>query len=271
MPIIGLGTWQMNGNAAQTIARALQLGYRMIDTSGDYGTQQAVGKGLKKSGLPRDKVYIVTKVEEYQDAYRAARRNVEEMGLEYADLILIHRPPAYSAGESLWQGLIQAQEEGIARDIGVSNYSIEQIEQLIKASGVTPAVNQIEWTPYGHSSQMLEYCQHHDITIQAYSPLTREKKMEDGPLKRLAARYGKSPEQILLRWNIQQGTVPLPKSSNPAHLRENLDIFDFQISEDDMAELRGLNRQYSSLSSSSSLQYIDNKSERRAKWDYSMT
>lgn len=252
MPVIGLGTWQMS-DPAHIVRYALNIGYRMIDTSRDYGTQVGVGKGLRKSGLPRDKVYIVTKVEENEDTFEAARRNVEEMGLEYADLILIHRPPSYSADEDLWQGLIKAKEQGLTRDIGVSNYSVGEIDRLIRSSGVVPAVNQIEWTPFGHDQRMLDYCLDKDIVIQAYSPLTREKKVHDKRLCQLAEHYDKSPEQILLRWSIQLGTVPLPKSDNLAHLRENLDVFDFQISEDDMAILNGVNARFSSLSS---LQYI---------------
>jgi diketogulonate reductase-like aldo/keto reductase len=253
MPVIGLGTWQMNHNDVESISKALEMGYRMIDTSGDYGTQEAVGKAVRKSGLSRDKVYIVTKIEEDENAYKAARRNVEEMGLSYADLILIHRPPAYSAGENLWRGLMEAREEGIAKDIGVSNYSVDELDQLIKSSGYIPAVNQIEWSPFGHSMEMLEYAQDHEIVIQAYSPLTREKMTGSKVLREIASRYEKTAEQILLRWNIQLGTVPLPKAANTNHQRENLDIFDFQISEDDMATLNSLNEEYSSLSS---LQYI---------------
>lgn len=253
MPVIGLGTWQMSHSDADAIRKALEIGYRMIDTSGDYGTQEAVGKAVRKSGLSRDKVYIVTKIEEDEEAYRAARKNVEEMNLGYADLILIHRPPAYSAGEDLWRGLIRAKEDGITRDIGVSNYSIEQINQLIRSSGYIPAVNQIEWSPFGHSLEMLEYCRDNDIIIQAYSPLTRENRTGQGILRGMARRYAKTPEQIILRWNIQLGTVPVPKSVNSQHQKENLDIFDFQISENDMDRLNSLNEQYSSLSS---LQYI---------------
>lgn len=253
MPVIGLGTWQMSHNDSDLIRRALETGYRMIDTSGDYGTQEAVGKAVRKSGLSRDKVYIVTKIEENEDAYRAVRKNVEEMGLAYADLILIHRPPAYSAGEDLWRGLIRAKEDGIAKDIGVSNYSIDQMNQLVQASAYIPAVNQIEWSPFGHSLEMLEYCQDNDIIIQAYSPLTRENMTDHALLKSIASSYDKTPEQVILRWNIQLGTVPLPKSANTYHQKENVDIFDFQISEDDMAALNSLNEQYSSMSS---LQYI---------------
>lgn len=253
MPVIGLGTWQMGHRAVEAISNGIRRGYRMIDTSGDYGTQAAVGEALRVTEIGRDKIFIVTKIEENEDAYDATLANVQEMGLAYADLILIHRPPHDSAGQELWQGLIRARQDRIARDIGVSNYSIDQLQELIDDSGIVPAVNQIEWTPFGHSVEMLEFCKDNDIVIQAYSPLTREEKADDQRLARIAETYGKTPEQIMLRWNLQLGTVPLPKASNFAHQRENLDIFDFILSEDDMETLNSMNQRYSSLSS---LQYI---------------
>lgn len=253
MPVIGLGTWQMGSDVAEIVAEALSLGYRMLDTSGDYGTQPGVGEGLRKSNVSRQEVFIVTKVEEDDDGYEAARKNVSEMGLTQADLILIHRPPNSSAGQKIWKGLIRAHDEGITRDIGVSNYSTGQINELISDSGVVPAVNQIEWSPFGHDMDMLDFCRENDIVIQAYSPLTREKMTKNDKLRDVAARYDKTPEQILLRWNIQLGCVPLPKASSREHLQENLDVFDFIISENDMATLSSLNEHYSSLST---LQYL---------------
>lgn len=249
MPIIGLGTWQLTDDTAGTIETALQLGYPMIDTSGDYGTQPGIGEGLKRSGASRESFYLVTKVEETDDAYEATKQDLKELQLEYADLMLIHRPPASGAGEELWQGLMRARDEGFTKDIGVSNYSIDQIQTLIDASGEVPVVNQIEWSPYGHSEDMLSFCQNKHIIIQAYSPLTRAKRGDDEMVEDIARSYGKTPAQLLLRWNLQLGTVPLPKANRREHLTENLDIFDFAISDDDMATLNGLNENYSSLSS----------------------
>ncbi|HVX57451.1 MAG TPA: aldo/keto reductase, partial [Candidatus Saccharimonadales bacterium] len=151
MPIMGLGTWKLTRDTADTVAKALELGYRMIDTSGDYGTQPGVGEGIRRSGIGRDEVYLVTKVEETDDAYEATLRNLRELQLDHADLVLIHRPPADEVGLELWRGLIRAKQEGLARDIGVSNYSIDQLQALTDATGETPAVNQIEWSPFGHS------------------------------------------------------------------------------------------------------------------------
>lgn len=249
MPIMGLGTWQLTKDTAETIVKALELGYCMIDTSGDYGTQPGVGEGIKKSGIQRSKFYLVTKVEEDEDAYEATRKNLHELDLEYADLMLIHRPPKSGAGEELWKGLIRAKEEGLARDIGVSNYSIEQMKSLIDTTNEVPVVNQIEWSPFGHSEEMLEYCREHNIIIQAYSPLTRREKLEDPVVTDMAGRYGKTPAHVFIRWNIQLGVVPIVKANSEEHLKENLDVFDFEISDDDMATLNGLNEHYSSLGS----------------------
>jgi 2,5-diketo-D-gluconate reductase A len=249
MPVLALGTWQLTNNTAEAVAFALGKGYTMIDTSGDYGTQPGIAEGIKKSGLKRDDFYIVTKVEETDDAYRAVHKNLGELQLDYADLILIHRPPKQGAGEELWQGLIRARDEGLTRDIGVSNYSAELIQTLIEASGEVPVVNQIEWSPFGHSDAMLSYARENHITIQAYSPLTRTKRLNDDILVGIANKYGKSPAQVLIRWNVQLGTVPLPKANRQEHQIENIDVFDFKLTDDDMITLSHLNERYSSLGS----------------------
>lgn len=247
MPTLGLGTWQLSKDTADIVVKALELGYRMIDTSGDYGTQPGIAKGLKKSDVDRSSIYIVTKVEEDEDAYKSAQKNVSELGLEYADLILIHRPPKGSAGQKLWEGLRRARDDGIVKDIGVSNYTIEQMQTLAESSSEMPTVNQIEWTPFGHSQDMLDFCQENDIIIQAYSPLTRTKRLDDKLVARLAKKYGKTPAQILIRWCLQIGCVPLPKANKRKHLEDNADVFDFEINQNDMAGLNKLNEHYSAL------------------------
>jgi 2,5-diketo-D-gluconate reductase A len=249
MPLMGLGTWQLTGDTAATVARALELGYPMIDTSGDYGTQPGIGAGIRSSGAERESFYLVTKVEETDNAYQATRRNLGELGLDYADLMLIHRPPDEGAGEVLWEGLSQAQREGLTKDIGVSNYSVDQMRELTETTGERPAVNQIEWTPFGCSDAMLDYCRKNRIVIQAYSPLTRAERLDHEVLVKMSADYAKSPAQLLIRWNLQIGTVPLPKANQAQHLEENLDVFDFELGDEDMAALRGLNERYSSLGS----------------------
>ncbi len=246
MPVIGLGTWGMK-NSAETVAMALGMGYSMIDTSGDYGTQAGVGEGIERSGLVREDVYIVSKVEETDDAYVASRKNVDELGVEYVDLMLIHRPPHDGAGIELWNGLIRARSEGLAIDIGVSNYSVEDMTTLIEATGIKPVVNQIEWTPFGWDEAMLEFCLTNNIAVQAYSPLTHGKRLNDERLHNIARQYGKTPAQILLRWDLQQAVIPLPKANSTQHLEENLDIFDFEIATQDMQTLNAMNEQYSAL------------------------
>jgi diketogulonate reductase-like aldo/keto reductase len=249
MPVLGLGTWQLTDDTAENVEAALRLGYRMIDTSGDYGTQPGIGEAIKRAGLEREQLYLVTKVEETDDAYQATRKNLDQLQLGYADLMLIHRPPDTGAGDELWRGLMRAKQEGLAKDIGVSNYSIELMESLTETTGETPAVNQIEWSPFGHSDEMEAYCRQHKIVIQAYSPLTRTKRFDDPSLKAIASKYGKTPVQVLIRWNLQHGTVPLPKANRREHQKENLAVFDFELSADDMAALDELNEHYSSLGS----------------------
>jgi len=247
MPVLGLGTWQLKHQTSDSVAQALEAGYRLIDTSGDYHTQRGVGDALRASGHPREAVYVQTKVEEKGDAYEAVRTNLAELRLEYADLVLIHRPPERGVGEDLWRGLRRAKREGLARDIGVSNYSIEQIEELVYRTGELPVVNQIEWTPFGHSPRMLDFCHDNDIVIQAWSPLTRGTRLNDDKLTAMAARYGRTPAQLLIRWNLQLGVVPLPKANHATHQRDNLHVFDFEISQPDMAKLRTLNQHWSAL------------------------
>jgi 2,5-diketo-D-gluconate reductase A len=246
IPAIGLGTWQLRGGA-ETVRTALELGYRLIDTAGDYGTQAAIGEAIRESGLPRKEVFLVTKVEETEDGYDATKDRLRELGLDYADLMLIHRPPSSGAGESIWTRLIRAKREGLTREIGVSNYSTDQMDAVAVATGEGPAVNQIEWSPFGHSWEMLEYCRERGILIQAYSPLTRGKRLDDPMLAEVGSRHGKTPAQVLIRWNIQLDTNPLPKASTPEHLQEDIAVFDFELSEEEMGRLSRLNEHYSAL------------------------
>jgi 2,5-diketo-D-gluconate reductase A len=247
MPALGLGTWQLTNDTAGTIAYALGLGYRLIDTSSDYGTQPGIGEAIRNGRIPREEMYVATKIEETDDAYERTKANLRELNLDYLDLVLIHRPPQSGAGEELWRGLIKAKEEGLSRDIGVSNYSSELIDKLIEATDDVPAVNQIEWSPFGYSEELFKYCRDEKITIQAYSPLTRKTRLNDETLKRIAERYKKGPAQILIRWNLQLGICPITKANQKGHLEENIDVFDFTINEDDMRLLSNLNEHYSSL------------------------
>ncbi|MFW6201412.1 MAG: aldo/keto reductase [Gemmatimonadota bacterium] len=247
MPVIGLGTWELTYDTPENVEHALRIGYRMIDTAVDYGSQPGIGEALDRTDVPRREIFLVAKVEEDEDAYDATRRYLDEMRQDYADLILIHRPPPDGVGLGLWEGLRRAREDGLAREIGVSNFSIEQLDRLADASGEVPVVNQIEWTPFGWSAAMLDYCDERGIVIQAYSPLTRAERLNDDTLVELAAEYDATPAQILLRWAIQKGTVPLPKANRKDHQAENLGAFDFEIGEGDMATLDELNEHDSAL------------------------
>ena len=244
---MGLGTWQLTKDTAKTVEYAIELGYRHIDSSSDYRTQPGIAEAIRNSGIARDELYITTKVEETDDSYARTRSNLEELGLDYVDLMLIHRPPFRGAGEELWEGLIRARDQGLVRDIGVSNYPIPLIDGLIDKTGEVPAVNQVEWHPFGHSEKLREYCSNHSIVIQAYSPLTRTKRLGSTTLTQLALKYGKTAAQILVRWNLQSGTVPLPKANQRHHLEENLDVYDFEMDPDDVLALSDLNENYSCL------------------------
>lgn len=247
MPVMGLGTWLLTDQTAATVEAALDAGYRMIDTAMDYGSQPGIGDAIRNSSLPRDEIYLVSKIEEDDDPLGGIERDLNEMGLEYADLTLIHRPPPEGHGEALWRGLIDAQERGLVRDIGVSNYSADMVDALAASTGVTPVVNQIEWTPFGHDLALLDHHREKDIIVQAYSPLTRGELLNDDTLAGIAEAYGKTPAQILIRWNLQRGTVPLPKANQADHFRENLAVFDFELSGEHMERLESLDRNYSAL------------------------
>jgi diketogulonate reductase-like aldo/keto reductase len=249
MPLMGLGTWQLTRDTVGSVAHAIESGYHMVDTSGDYGTQPGVGAAIREAGVPRDEVYLVTKVEEHEDALQATGRNVEELGLDRADLMLIHRPPPTGSGVDLWKGLIAARDDGLTVDIGVSNYSIPQIQELAEVTGESPVVNQIEWSPFGWSEEMKDFCDENAIVIQAYSPLTREHRLDDDVVKRIADEHDVTSAQVLLRWGLQNGVAPLPKANQAEHREENLGVFDFEIDSASMSELDSLNEHYSSLGS----------------------
>ncbi len=247
MPVLGLGSWMLTSHTAERVTNAIALGYRMVDTSGDYLTQGGIGRAIRASGMPRDELFIVTKVEEDDDGYDATRKNLDELKLEYADLVLIHRPPERGFGERIWEGLARARDEGLARDIGVSSYKMAQIEGLADAVGEMPAVNQIEWTPFGHSFDMLHYCRANGILVQAWSPLTRGRRLDDEKIAAIAEKHGKSAAQVILRWDFQHGVVPLPKAQRPDHQAQNLAIFDFELDAREMASLDALNQHFSAL------------------------
>jgi diketogulonate reductase-like aldo/keto reductase len=246
MPLLGLGTWELH-NPASAIEQGLKLGYTMIDTSGNYGTQPGIAAGIAASGLDRSQLFIVTKIENDEDSYAAMQENLKELNMDHVELALIHWPPEHDSGQKLWQGLIRAQQDGLAKDIGVSNYNERQIEDLIRDSGEVPAVNQIEWSPFAFNQDMLDFADDNHMVIQAYSPLTRANRLDDQQLTEIADSYDKSPTQLLIRWNLQLGVVPIIKASSAKHQAENLMVFDFDISDTDMETLNSMSEAYSAL------------------------
>jgi len=245
MPLLGLGTWELQVHTMETVCTALELGFRMVDSSPAYHTQRGIGDAIRACGFERRDIYVITQVEPTGDTYAALHKNLLQLKLDYADLVLFHLPEVEDGGEMAWQALRRAKRDGLTQDIGVSGYTIEAIEELVYRTGEMPAVNQIEWTPFGHSPRMLDFCRDNDIVIQARSPLTRATRLNDDKVTAMAARYGKTPAQLLIRWNLQLGVVPLPKANHVQHLRENLGVFNFEIAPHDMARLSALNEHYS--------------------------
>lgn len=249
MPVLGLGTWRLTNDTAETVDGAIEAGYRMIDTAVDYGSQAGIGAALAAERVPREELFVVTKIEETDEPVAGVVRDLGEMGLGYADLTLIHRPPEDGAGEQLWEGLMRAREEGLVRDIGVSNYPAGLIDRLAEATGEVPAVNQVEWTPFGHDDALLDHHREAGIVLMAYSPLTRAERLEDATLGEIARRHHRTPAQVLLRWSLQKGAVPVPKANRMDHCRENLDVFAFELEAADMERLDALNTHWSALGS----------------------
>ena len=247
MPVLGLGTWELTDDTAGTVEEALRLGYRLLDTACDYGSQQGIGEALQRTDVPREQIFLVTKLEEDDDPQEAMRRDLGELGVDYADLTLLHRPPPEGAGEHLWEQLLQIREQGLACDVGVSNYGVDELEELAAATGEIPVVNQVEWTPFGWSPELLEYCREREIALQGYSPLTRAERLGDERLVELAEVCGGTPAQLLLRWALEQRVVPLPKANRREHLVENLGAFELALGERQLEELAELNEHYSAL------------------------
>jgi 2,5-diketo-D-gluconate reductase A len=245
MPLLGLGTRELNFHTVDTVCSALELGFRMLDTSPEFHTQRGIGDAIRACGFERHDIYVITKVEPHEDSYAAIHRNLSQLKLQYVDLALVRGIAGQDVGDMAWHGLRRAKRDGLVHDIGVCSFAIDSVEELVYRSGEMPAVNQLEWSPFGHSPGMLDFCRDNGIVIQAWSPLTGALRLNDDKVGHMAARYGKTPAQLLIRWNLQLGVVPLPKANHVQHLRENLNVFDFEITAPDMAKLGALNVHYS--------------------------
>ncbi len=245
MPVLGLGVWRAaSGKETQrAVATALDVGYRLIDTAKLYGNERDVGRAVRASKIPRDEIFITTKLWNTDHGSEAALRAFEqsrrELGVDSIDLYLIHWPVPGLRQES-WKALLDLKEKGLARSIGVSNYTIRHLEELLSASPIPPSVNQVEFHPFLYQADLLAFCQGHRIQLEAYSPLTRGHRLDHPVIKAVAADYRRTPAQILIRWGLQHGLVVIPKSVRPDRIRENAQVFDFELSGTDMARLDAL-------------------------------
>ena len=245
-PAIGLGTWQIpDASVAQTVAQAVELGYRSIDTAAIYENEAGVGRALRECGLPREELFIATKLWNDSHPLAAARpafeASLERLGLDYVDLYLIHWPvPEQGQFVQAWESLIRLRDEGLVKSIGVSNFNTEHLQELLDETGVLPVVNQIELHPRFQQAGLRQYHANNDIVTEAWSPIARGTLQADPVLAAIAARLQRSVSQVILRWHLQLGHMLIPKSTRPERLRENLAVFDFQLSDEDMAAIAQL-------------------------------
>jgi len=247
IPATGFGTWQIadGQETQQAVSAALVNGYRLIDTAKLYGNEKSVGSAIRSSGIPREEIFVTTKLwdtdQGYDSALKAFDGSLELLGLDYLDLYLIHWPGGKDRHQS-WQALQEIYKSGRSKAVGVSNYTIEHLTQLLETSDLKPAVNQVEFHPFIYAQQkpLLEFCSEQGILIEAYSPLSRGRAIDEPAINEIAKTYRKTPAQILLRWAVQHGVVPLPKSTHAERIKANLDIFDFEISDEDMHSLNSL-------------------------------
>jgi diketogulonate reductase-like aldo/keto reductase len=248
MPWLGLGVFQNDPGPSteRAVAAALDAGYRAIDTAAMYRNEADVGRAVRASGVPRAEVFVTTKLwftdHGYETALRAGRDSRDRLGLDYIDLYLIHWPRASSPQARLdsWRALEDLRQEGVCRAIGVSNYTIRHLEELRGASRTAPAVNQVELHPWVYDPELLAYAEAHGIRPEAYSPLTRGRRLDDPQVAAIALQHTRSPAQVLIRWGLQHGVLEIPKSVHPERIRENARVFDFALSADEMARLDAL-------------------------------
>jgi diketogulonate reductase-like aldo/keto reductase len=243
MPLLGLGVWQVpdGPQCVNAVQWALELGYRHIDTAQAYGNEESVGKALRDSGVPRNEVFLTTKFfPEHKDPVGEAERSLRRLGVDQVDLYLIHWPrggPTWA-----WPGMQRAQELGLARSIGVSNFSVSELDEVIAAGTSRPAVNQVQFSAVEYRRGLLDACRARSVALEAYSPLGTGRHLAKRTVRRVARRAGRTPAQVLLRWCLQRGVPVIPKSTHRDRIAENAQVFDFTLAEEDMSELDGLDR-----------------------------
>lgn len=247
MPWLGLGTWQAaeGGEVETAVEFALRTGYRHIDTAAVYGNERGVGIAVNESGIPREEIFITSKVwnsdQGYNSTLRAYDNSLKLLNTEYLDLYLIHWPVKGKYVET-WNALEKIYKEGRVKAIGVSNFHIHHLEDLLNHAEVVPMVNQVEFHPYLQQKELRKYCEEHLIRFEAWSPLMQGNFKNIPLIKNLAMKYGKTEAQIILRWDIQSGAVTIPKSVRKERIKENSEIFDFELSVEDMNEINALDQ-----------------------------
>ena len=245
MPVLGLGVWQTGAGEAtrRAVTWALEAGVRLIDTATLYGNESEVGEAVRASGIPRDEIFVTTKMwwdaHGYDSALRACRASQERLGLGPIDLYLIHWPRAEQPRlrRDSWRALEHLQRDGVCRAVGVSNYTQRHLEELTDGFDLVPAVNQVEFHPLLFQRELLEYCRSHGIHVEAYSPLGHGRLLEQTAVREIAASTGKSPAQVLIRWGLQHGIIEIPKSAHRERIHENVAALKFELSEYDMHRL----------------------------------
>ncbi|HTE49130.1 MAG TPA: aldo/keto reductase [Candidatus Paceibacterota bacterium] len=257
MPTIGFGVWQLSEGeeVINAVKLALAAGYRLIDTAKIYKNEEGVGKAIKESGLPREEIFITTKLWNTDQGYASTLKAIDEslakLGTSYVDLYLIHWPTAdgdlkikksFNKREETWRAMEEIYKSGKAKAIGVSNYTITHLEEMKKYAKIPPAVNQVEFHPFLYQAELLNYCNENDIVLEAYSPLMHGERLNNETITNIAQRYGKSNAQVILRWNLQLGAVPIPKSAHQEHIIENIKVFDFELKEEEMKRIDNLNQ-----------------------------
>ena len=245
MPILGFGTLYLNeAKGERAVADAISLGYRLIDTATIYGNEEAVGKGIKKSGIDRKDLFVTSKVwvedSGYDKAKKAFETSLNKLQTDYLDLYLIHRPRGDVHGS--WRAMQDLYKEGKIKAIGVSNFTVAQIKDLMDNFDVKPAVNQIETHAFFHQPDDLKFLNQHNIVHEAWSPLAqgRNNHFDNETLAKIGKQYGKNNAQVALRWHYQRGIIPIPRSEQVAHMKENMDIFDFELTDDDLKKIEPL-------------------------------
>jgi methylglyoxal/glyoxal reductase len=245
IPLLGLGVYQIPSGRAteEAVKYALKVGYRHFDTAKLYGNEESVGKSVREGGVPREQVFVTTKLwnsdHGYESAIRACEDSLRKLGLGYIDLYLIHWPVQGLRRDS-WRALVEMKRRGACRSIGVSNYTIDHLRELLDDSDEIPDVNQVEFNPFLYQEELLQFCNDHRIQLEAYSPLTRGYKLRHPTVMEVAKRYSKSPAQVMVRWSLQHGLVVIPKSSHPERIKENSEVYDFNLTAGDMARLDAL-------------------------------